>query len=93
MDNSGALFKNNGHTNRVNETGFQSLAQGLPFMRTWNWHAEGKRNTGKLDFEISISHIILHRNSQICFHKLMPTKTVEKTTMHVYVHALRPNIC
>ena len=39
-----------------------------------------KRNTQKLDFEVCIATIILDRNSQICFHKLMITCAFTKTS-------------
>ena len=38
--------------------------------------AVGRKGTFKQDFEIFISPIILDRNSQICFHKVMLTGMV-----------------
>jgi hypothetical protein len=40
----------------------------------------GKRNAHKLDFEIFIAAIILYRNSQVCFHKLMIKAIDRKVT-------------
>jgi hypothetical protein len=52
-----------------------------------------KRNLRQLAFEVFVPMIIVDGNSQICFHKSMLKTATAKTTVHVVMHALRPNTC
>jgi hypothetical protein len=47
----------------------------------------GKPNPRKLDFEVFVSVIILDRNSQVRFHKLMVAIGMKKSPMHRIVQS------
>ena len=53
----------------------------------------GEGNPHELDFEVFIARIILDRNSQVRFHKLMVAAELKKSPVHRAVHALRPTNC
>jgi hypothetical protein len=53
----------------------------------------GERDANKLNFEVFVPFIILDRNSQVCFHKLMVSAGLKKSPVHEAVHAVRPNTC
>jgi hypothetical protein len=71
---------------RVRETGLPSFGHSSPFIFDPKLAFAAAGQTGKLDFKVFVAVIILDRNSQICFHKIMLTKAKTISIVHDVIY-------